>query len=151
MFASLASSNIITCIVGMTTFWLLLGLFTRFRRRTPPGPWGFPLLGCLPHLIFTKKSIRTVFQNWYFKYGPIYSLRLGTANVVVLCDYRSVKEALVRPEFQERARLDFLLDRAGAGMYFEVKTICVCITVIVPMQLIKQLSWKFFILCRYGY
>ncbi|KAJ8029293.1 Cytochrome P450 2U1 [Holothuria leucospilota] len=102
-------------IVGAITFWLLVKIMNR-PKNFPPGPWGFPVFGCLPHFLFTRKRSRDVFKDWYYQYGPIYSLKMGSAYVVVLNSIESIHDALIRPEFQDRPRLDFLLVRKGEGI-----------------------------------
>ncbi|KAJ8029290.1 Cytochrome P450 2U1 [Holothuria leucospilota] len=107
--------NILSLIVGVVTFGLLVKLMSR-SKKSPPGPWGVPVFGCMPHFLFTSKRLRDVFKDWYYKYGPIYSVKLGSAYVIVLNNIESIHDALIRPEFQDRPRMDFLLARKGEGL-----------------------------------
>lgn len=111
--------NLTTCVVGVATFWLLAKLFRR-PKNAPPGPWGVPILGCIPYFIFSGKSPRKMFQEWYNRYGPIYNLKLGLANVIVLNEFNDIKDAWTRPEFQDRIAFDITIGRPGDGEYLYV-------------------------------
>jgi len=69
------------------------------ERKLPPGPWGVPFLGYLPyvktppHLLFTKMAR---------KYGKTFSFRFGSHLIVVLSDYRTIRNAFRRECFSGR-------------------------------------------------
>ncbi|KAJ8029291.1 Cytochrome P450 2J6 [Holothuria leucospilota] len=107
--------NIPTLIIGAVTFWLMVKFMKR-PKKSPPGPWGVPVFGCLLSFLFTRKRLRDVFKDWYYKYGPIYSVKMGSAYVVVLNNIESIHDALIRPEFQDRVKMDFMLMRKGEGI-----------------------------------
>ncbi|KAF3324988.1 geraniol 8-hydroxylase-like protein [Carex littledalei] len=68
----------------LATFFLYTTLLLLRKRRTPPlppGPTGLPLVGSLP---FLDPSLHTYFANLSKKYGPIFSLRLGSKLTVVV-------------------------------------------------------------------
>lgn len=44
--------------------------------------------------MFTASSLFR-FREWAKKYGPIFTLKLGPANVVVLCDRKAIQKLLV--------------------------------------------------------
>ncbi|ODM98566.1 Farnesoate epoxidase [Orchesella cincta] len=80
--------------VILTTIALLFGAiyyFTRNKKdpRYPSGPKPIPLLGNV--LQIGNNPLRT-FQKWAEEYGPIYSLRLGTQDAVIINDPKLVKE-----------------------------------------------------------
>ncbi|XP_030402520.1 cytochrome P450 2F5-like [Gopherus evgoodei] len=95
--------------------WLLLGLSClvvclhrkgqQKRGCLPPGPRPLPLLGNLLQLD-TKDMVKSLLKLSE-RYGPVYTLHLGSRRVVVLCGYQVVKEALVdqAEEFSGRGDL----------------------------------------------
>ncbi|XP_040283160.1 cytochrome P450 2K4-like [Bufo bufo] len=68
----------------------------------PPGPWPLPVIGNL-HMINLKRPTETL-MKLSKKYGPIYSIQMGSVKMVVLSGYETVKSALVdyADEFSER-------------------------------------------------
>lgn len=83
-------------------------------KRFPPGPSGVPLLGYLP---FVRKPYHIAFKELSDCYGPIFRLRLGCKDVVVLNDIASVREGLNNPDVFYRPE-DFVfrfLDTKGVG------------------------------------
>lgn len=64
------------------------------------GPWGFPLVGCLPFLV--GDHIHAILWRWVQLYGPIYQLRLGSSRVVVANDLQSIREIQMNKEFAGR-------------------------------------------------
>ncbi|XP_076825662.1 cytochrome P450 2U1-like [Clavelina lepadiformis] len=102
----------LTGVVGL----LLLYWFWR-PYKFPPGPRGIPFLGILPFL--GKYSERKI-AKWSKSYGPVISLRFGRKDFVVLNDYESIYEALVKQQskFSSRPKhtLPIMTDIAkGAG------------------------------------
>ncbi|XP_073530127.1 cytochrome P450 2K1-like [Phyllobates terribilis] len=71
----------------------------------PPGPWALPVIGNL-HMINIKRPNET-YMKLAKKYGPVYSIQMGTVKMVVLSGYETVKSALVdyADEFAERAHI----------------------------------------------
>ncbi|ODM92572.1 Cytochrome P450 2J5 [Orchesella cincta] len=72
---------------------LLIG-FLFFRKnkkdpRYPPGPRSIPLLG---NVLQLRKDPLQVFQKWAVEYGPIFSIRIGTQDTIVVNDPKLVKE-----------------------------------------------------------
>ncbi|ETE57473.1 Cytochrome protein, partial [Ophiophagus hannah] len=69
----------------------------------PPGPRTLPILGNL-HMIDLKRPHKTMIE-WSKEYGPIFRIKLGFQEMVVLTGYETVKEALVNQAdaFADRA------------------------------------------------
>ncbi|XP_070577292.1 cytochrome P450 18a1-like [Ptychodera flava] len=76
---------------------LFLGIYYCFRERDrrhykhPPGPWGWPILGYLPHL---GSKPHQKFVKMANRYGSVFKVKLGCQEVVVLNGYDTIKEAL---------------------------------------------------------
>lgn len=70
-------------------------------KKQPPGPWELPLVGSLG--ISSTASLFRRSVEWTKRYGPIFRVKIGTANVVILSDlehikkFYSSKDGVVRP------------------------------------------------------
>ncbi|XP_042749855.1 cytochrome P450 2G1-like, partial [Lagopus leucura] len=76
--------------------------------RLPPGPTPLPLIGNL--LQISPSQTLQSFLKLRDRYGPVFTVYLGTRRVVVLCGHQAVHEALVEraEEFAGRGRLPSL-------------------------------------------
>uniref|UniRef100_A0A8C5R992 unspecific monooxygenase n=1 Tax=Leptobrachium leishanense TaxID=445787 RepID=A0A8C5R992_9ANUR len=59
------------------------------KARLPPGPTPLPILGNILQL-----NGKEVFRSFIKKYGPVYTIYMGTERIVVLSGYEAVKTAL---------------------------------------------------------
>ncbi|KAG0417603.1 hypothetical protein HPB47_005478 [Ixodes persulcatus] len=86
---------------GVLTFVILLWLRQKFGKNQtlPPGPRGLPLLGYLP---FLEKNLHVKLRDLSGEYGPVFGLKVGAANIVVLNDFESIKEGLCKKELLSR-------------------------------------------------
>ncbi|XP_019639938.1 PREDICTED: cytochrome P450 2D6-like [Branchiostoma belcheri] len=80
----------------LVTALALLGVFLyiqnfRLKRRYPPGPRAWPIVGNLRDL---ARGQHRVFAEWRVKYGDIFTVWLGPRPAVVLNGQDAVKEAL---------------------------------------------------------
>ncbi|KAL4234971.1 cytochrome P450 1B1 [Mactra antiquata] len=84
--------------VFFITFLLNCLIFKYFwiekRGKSPPGPWGLPILGHLPFL--GEQPLKT-FAKWRNKYGNIFRIRMGSWNTVIVNGYAAIKEAAEKP------------------------------------------------------
>ncbi|XP_069602818.1 cytochrome P450 2F2-like [Ranitomeya imitator] len=87
--------NALTILVGVVTFMLTLFYCKHLwkRRRMPPGPLPLPIFGNF--LLICSEGIMPCLTKMAEKFGPVYTLYLGSRPTVVLTGYQAVKEALV--------------------------------------------------------
>ncbi|KAG7188511.1 hypothetical protein KM043_008145 [Ampulex compressa] len=85
----------------------------RYVRTLPPGPWGVPVFGYLP---FLKGDAHLQYGELAKKYGSMFSARLGTQFVVVLSDYRTIRDTFRREEFTGRPHTEFINILGGYGV-----------------------------------
>ncbi|XP_071730778.1 geraniol 8-hydroxylase-like [Rutidosis leptorrhynchoides] len=71
------------CVPCLLLVWYKWMLYYTKNPKTllPPGPYGLPILGYLP---FFGSQVHEIFTSMANKYGPIFSLRLGSKLVVVV-------------------------------------------------------------------
>ena len=72
---------------------LMLWMYLWFKRphNFPPGPRGVPILGVFPFL--GKYPERTI-QKWSKTYGPVFAVRFGPKDMVMLNDYESIYQVI---------------------------------------------------------
>ena len=97
---------------------LLLVWFFRKLERTcklVPGPWGLPFVGNLP--IFSSGTAHRKLAEIAKVYGPVFAIKLGHTNVLVLNNIDSVKEALIHrgSDFLGRPPLTTILHLSYGG------------------------------------
>uniref|UniRef100_A0A8C0JH70 Uncharacterized protein n=1 Tax=Chelonoidis abingdonii TaxID=106734 RepID=A0A8C0JH70_CHEAB len=104
----MASDGVVIICMGVPDFGLLSG-----RGKMPPGPTPLPLLGNLLQVELSnmRKSLMKISE----RYGPVYTLHLGSRRVVVLCGYQAVKEALVDQAEEFSGRGEQLLANRGVA------------------------------------
>ena len=76
---------------------------TPARVRNLPGPGGLPLIGNLHQIRFSRLHLHL--EKWADRYGPIYRVRIGPSDVVVVSDRATIQRLLVqRPQAFRRTR-----------------------------------------------
>ncbi|KAF5597361.1 cytochrome P450 monooxygenase oxidoreductase [Fusarium pseudoanthophilum] len=78
--------------VALVAIFVRLLFTSRRPKNYPPGPPTLPILGNI-HLMPTKDA-HLQFRKWADKYGPVYSLILGTKPFIVLSSAQAVKDLL---------------------------------------------------------
>uniref|UniRef100_A0A452GW50 unspecific monooxygenase n=1 Tax=Gopherus agassizii TaxID=38772 RepID=A0A452GW50_9SAUR len=115
--------------LGATTVFLAVCvsclLFLSAWRKTsgsgklPPGPVAFPIIGNTLQL--NTRNLPQSIQELSVKYGPVFTIYLGSLRVVVLYGQEALKEALIdqADEFSGRGKLA-LADKVikGGGIIF---------------------------------
>ncbi|CAO2634874.1 Cytochrome P450 1A2 [Lemmus lemmus] len=96
-------------LLAITTFCLGFWVFRVTRTwvpkglKSPPGPWGWPIIGHMltlgknPHLSLTKLSKQ---------YGDVLQIRIGSTPVVVLSGLDTIRQALVKKGDDFKGRPD---------------------------------------------
>lgn len=64
-------------------------------KNLPPGPKGLPILGSAVDTWDVPKQYMLL-QEWAKKYGPFYKLYIANKLVLILGDYKTIQEALVK-------------------------------------------------------
>ncbi|XP_075125363.1 cytochrome P450 2C29-like [Leptodactylus fuscus] len=85
----------ISVLASVVIILFLASIFNIYKRGTnfPPGPMPLPIIGNM-HMINTSKP-QSSFMKMSQKYGPVFSVYLGTERLVILCGYDVVKDALI--------------------------------------------------------
>jgi hypothetical protein len=84
------------CYIGLTA--LVLIVFQKYHKighrpaNYPPGPPNLPFIGNLHQI--PQKNRHLQFEKWARRYGPIYSLILGTKVMIVLNSDLAIKDLL---------------------------------------------------------
>ncbi len=73
--------------------WILWRYFKTDRLGFLPGPKGIPVFGNT----FQRQRFkaRLIFHHWAKQYGGVYRLRLPVGDMVVVSDYKYIRECLV--------------------------------------------------------
>ncbi|XP_068089314.1 cytochrome P450 2C5-like [Hyperolius riggenbachi] len=113
----------VTILVSIAVILYLANVYNKQKQQKgknlPPGPRPLPIIGSM-HLMDMKKPHKT-FIELSKKYGPIYTIQLGTSKMVVLCGYDIMKEALINQadEFADRPKSPLLYKaEKGHGVIF---------------------------------
>ncbi|KAJ8022818.1 Cytochrome P450 2J5 [Holothuria leucospilota] len=104
-----------TILLGLSVLYLYK--FWRNPLNFAPGPWGLPVIGCLPSLVLANQEMQFLFMDWSKKYGKIFAFNVCMKPVVVLNDYQSIHEGFFSPDIQSRPELK-ILTRFNKGRVF---------------------------------
>ncbi|XP_022902514.1 cytochrome P450 18a1 [Onthophagus taurus] len=103
-----------------TLLWIaIVAAIVRFAQTwrdtldLPPGPIGLPVIGLLPK---AKGNYHDFFTSLAKKYGSLYSTRLGSQLIIVLSDYKLIREAFRKEVFTGRPINEFTNILGGYGI-----------------------------------
>uniref|UniRef100_A0A8C0GIU5 unspecific monooxygenase n=1 Tax=Chelonoidis abingdonii TaxID=106734 RepID=A0A8C0GIU5_CHEAB len=104
----------ISCLLFLSAWKKMSG-----SGKLPPGPIAFPIIGNALQL--NMKNLPQSVRELSEKYGPVFTIYLGSERVVVLYGQEAVKEALIDQgdEFSDRGRMpvfERLTDKKGIPM-----------------------------------
>ncbi|XP_077147756.1 cytochrome P450 2K1-like [Ranitomeya variabilis] len=108
--------SVVTCIFLATVMYKQK---ERVHPNYPPGPKPWPIIGNILNLDVQKPYLS--FQELAKTYGPVYSIKIGVQEMVVLSGYDVVKEALVNQAevFTDRPNIPVFMDFSkGYGIVF---------------------------------
>jgi hypothetical protein len=116
LFEMVSSSDVYLTLVCFTCVLTILRVTQMFQnlRDLPPGPWGLPFLGFLPYLTGVP---HLQFCQLSQKYGSIFSTRLGSHLVVVLSDYKAIRNAFRKEAFSARPETEIKALMEGYGQF----------------------------------
>nr|XP_039271662.1 cytochrome P450 1A2-like [Styela clava] len=95
-------------LIVLTTSLFLL--WYRRDSRLPPGPRGIPILGILP---FLGSNPTKKLTEWTNKYHGACTMRIGRTDTVVLANYGSIYDVLIRQAAKMGARADLTVPDAA--------------------------------------
>ncbi|KAK4761760.1 hypothetical protein SAY87_029644 [Trapa incisa] len=86
-----ASAAFISAMALLLAYWWM----SSKRINLPPGPPGWPVVGNLFQFARSKKPFFEYAEDLRQRYGPIFTLRMGTRTMIILSDAKLVREALI--------------------------------------------------------
>ncbi|XP_072035941.1 cytochrome P450 2U1-like [Amphiura filiformis] len=98
-------------IVFLLLVFTMVGWWIQRSRNLPPGPWGFPILGFFPQLMwymYKGEELHMILTRLGHKYGKIYSFNLFGLVVVVINDFSILQEGLNNPALNNKGYNNFL-------------------------------------------
>ncbi|KAK7992717.1 hypothetical protein PG988_001511 [Apiospora saccharicola] len=85
--------------------------------KLPPGPRALPLIGNLHQIPAQKRWFQ--FQRWAQKYGPIFTVYMGSKPVIVLTSPETVKDLLdKRGHIYSSRPISYISDISSGGLHF---------------------------------
>ncbi|XP_060604951.1 cytochrome P450 1A1-like [Ruditapes philippinarum] len=121
MDASLTLSGIVLTLITL----LVLSWWTKWfsKKRYPPGPWGFPILGHLP-LLGEKPELK--YLQWRRKYGDIFRIRFGSWETIIVNGHEAIKDAAERKDDAFSGRPEFVSQIAIKEQFDGLEAISFC-------------------------
>ncbi|KAH6985114.1 cytochrome P450 [Ilyonectria destructans] len=99
-------------LLAVTWCVMLVRLTSRWKNA-PPGPPTIPLLGNLHQI--PRRDLHLQYDRWAKKYGPMYSLKLGSQNVVVLASGEMIKNVVDKRSGNYADRPDLYMQEVWEG------------------------------------
>ncbi|XP_062070593.1 cytochrome P450 2E1-like [Lepus europaeus] len=116
----MAALGITVALLGWMVILLLVSVWKQIHSswNLPPGPFPLPIIGNFLQLDF--KDIPQSFGRLAERFGPVFTLYLGSRRVVVLHGYKAVKEMLLnhKNEFSGRGEIPALREFKDKGIIF---------------------------------
>ncbi|XP_071154400.1 steroid 17-alpha-hydroxylase/17,20 lyase-like isoform X1 [Mytilus edulis] len=114
MSSILSALNVQTVLLGIVVILVVYKVRQKWKYKLPPGPFAWPFIG--NYEVIKAKFLHEIFAKYVKTYGPVFTVKLGPVQMVVLNDIESVTEALVKrkAEFANRPNLPSL-DKLSNG------------------------------------
>lgn len=102
-----ANPTLLKFFYGLVTLFVVNYVikFVQRVRKLPPGPWGLPIVGYFP---FIRRDAYNHMTELAAKYGPVFSFKCGKFDVVVINQWKFIKEALANEHLLGRPKETFL-------------------------------------------
>ncbi|XP_047396189.1 cytochrome P450 1A2 isoform X2 [Sciurus carolinensis] len=115
-----ATELLLAAVIFCLLFWVVRASRSQVPKglKSPPGPWGWPLIG---HVLTLGKNPHLALAKLSQKYGDVMQIRIGTTPVVVLSGLDTIRQALVRQGDDFKGRPDlysFTLVTDGQSLTF---------------------------------
>ncbi|XP_060078047.1 cytochrome P450 2B1-like [Ylistrum balloti] len=97
-----ASINGWTMAIVVILLFLLLYWSQQWPSNIPPGPTGYPVVGCLP--LVRRNGLKNTLRKLRIEYGDVFSIKLGQTLIVVINGVDALKEAFIKraEDFSDR-------------------------------------------------
>ena len=112
----LQSIDIYTVLLSVTVFVIVSWLIQNrlLTKNLPPGPTHWPIVGCIPELLIKRKLLHELFEELANKYGPVCLISAPFGQrAVIISGCEALREALSKPEFDEKAEFPSLEEEYG--------------------------------------
>nr|BAF58168.1 cytochrome P450 1A2 [Pusa sibirica] len=118
--SQMATELLLASAVFCLMLWVVRAWQPRVPKglKSPPGPWGWPLLG---NVLTLRKNPHLALSRLSQRYGDVLQIHIGSTPVLVLSGLDTVRQALVRQgeDFKGRPNLySFTLITNGQSMSF---------------------------------
>ncbi|XP_006888360.1 PREDICTED: cytochrome P450 1A1-like [Elephantulus edwardii] len=115
-----ATELLLAASIFCLIFWVVRAWKSQVPKdlKSPPGPWGLPLIG---HVLTLGKNPHLALTRLSQQYGDVLQVRIGCTPVVVLSGLDTIRQALVRQGDDFKGRPDlysFTLIGNGESMTF---------------------------------
>ncbi len=113
-------STIVSYCIILLTFALAIYFWKQNDRvRLPPGPRIWPIVGSIPSVAWqyywSGLRLPVFLLRLGSHFGPIFRVNLFGRDIIVLCDYDTIKEAFQHPNLNDRPPDNLVTKYIGEG------------------------------------
>lgn len=92
--SSFSTSYLLSFILSGLVVYFILSYLRKGKKRYPPGPKGWPILGYLPILISSQPG--EVIKKFQQQYEHVFMFPVGTQNIVIFNSMEAVKDSYIK-------------------------------------------------------